>query len=180
MPSARLLNYSAARVAPVLRGVTVRRGRRADARGFLRLLTSLAVFEKLEPPTQPARRRILGDIFVSRRLRLLLAVHGGRPVGYALYYFTYSSFLAKPTLYLEDLFVDAKHRGLGVGGVLLARCAKEAVAAGCGRMEWSVLNWNTKAARFYEELGARRLSDWSVYRMDSAAISELARRPSGP
>lgn len=156
--------------------MAISRGRRSDSDGFLHLLESLARFEKLEPPTRAARRRILTDIFEKRRVSLLLARSRGRPVGYALYFYTYSSFLAKPTLYLEDIFVLDEFRGSGIGKSLFMACVKDAARHRCGRMEWSVLNWNVKAMRFYEELGARKLSDWSVYRLDSKGLERLSRK----
>jgi len=155
--------------------VTIRRGARSDAKGLIRLLISLAEFEKLQPPTPSAQRRIIKDIFDRRRVKLLLAFRSGEPIGYALYFFTYSSFLAKPTLYLEDIFVLERFRGLGVGKSLFLRCVKEAAQKGCGRMEWSVLNWNSKAIRFYKNLGAKRLDEWSVFRLDEETIGSLAK-----
>ena len=154
--------------------VTIRKGRRADARGFVRLLVSLAEFEKLKPPATAARRRIVQDTFERKRINLLIATRAKEPIGYALYYYTYSSFLAKPTLYLEDLFVLEEFRRLGVGKSLFLRCVREAANQGCGRMEWSVLNWNTKAIKFYRDLGARRLEEWSVFRLDTKSLGRLA------
>jgi len=138
-------------------------------------LVSLAEFEKLEPPTPSARRRIVDDIFKKRRVRLFLACREGVPIGYALYFYTYSSFLAKPTLYLEDIFVLEEFRRSGVGRALFLRCVREATNHGCGRMEWSVLNWNSKAIKFYSDLGARRLKEWSVFRLDSTSLERLSR-----
>jgi GNAT superfamily N-acetyltransferase len=155
--------------------VTIRRARRADAPAFLRLLVALAEFEKLQPPSPAARWRIVRDIFERKLINLLLAVREGKPIGYALHFFTYSSFLARPTLYLEDLFVLSEFRGSGVGKSLFMRCVGEASKKGCGRMEWSVLTWNKKAMRFYEDLGARELSEWRVYRLDSRGLGRLAR-----
>jgi GNAT superfamily N-acetyltransferase len=146
--------------------VTIRRARRVDGKGFVHLLLSLAKFEKLEPPTSAARRRILRDIFQRKVVSLFLAICQGRPVGYALYFYTYSSFLARPTLYLEDIFVAQPFRGKGVGAELFRRCVKQAILADCGRMEWAVLGWNINAIEFYENVGARRLDEWHNYRLD--------------
>lgn len=153
--------------------VEIRRGRSADSRQFLGLLTSLAEFERLVPPSKDAEKRILEDIFRRKRLHLFVAAEGKRLVGYALYFYSYSSFLAKPTFYLEDLFVLDPRRGRGIGLGLFRRCVDEAVANGCGRMEWSVLTWNRKAMEFYEKLGARRLSEWCVYRLDEERLGEV-------
>ena len=154
----------------------MRRGRRSDSKDFLSLVVALARFERLEPPTAAGRRRLLDDIFRRRRVNLFVALASKRLVGYALYFYNYSSFLAKPTLYLEDLFVLEEHRGEGAGMALLRRCVEEAAAKGCGRMEWAVLTWNERAMRFYESLGAKRMSDWYVYRLDEEHLRRLALR----
>ncbi|MDG6990572.1 MAG: GNAT family N-acetyltransferase [Nitrososphaerota archaeon] len=156
--------------------VSVRRGRRSDSRQFVGLLAALAKFERLEPPSAEGKRRILEDIFRKKRISLFVAAEGKKLIGYALYFYTYSSFLAKPTLYLEDLFVLEEHRKSGVGFSLFRRCVDEALKEGCGRMEWSVLAWNEKALRFYERLGARKLSEWYVYRLDEHALSRVPKK----
>ena len=153
---------------------TVRRGRQSDSAEFLVLLHALARFEGLEPPSKAGSERLLGDIFKKRKLNLLVATLEGRLVGYALYLRTYSSFLARPTLYVEDIFVLEEFRGRGVGRRLIARCAKEAVRTGCGRMEWTVLGWNKRAIRFYTGLGARRLDEWQHYRMSEREVRRVA------
>lgn len=155
----------------------IRRGRRSDSGEFIGLVVALARFEKLKPPSADAKRRLLDDIFRKRRVGLFVASRGKKLVGYALYFYSYSSFLARPTLYLEDLFVLKELRGEGTGIALLRRCVKEAVAKGCGRMEWAVLTWNVNALRFYEALGARRMSDWYVYRLDEEGLRKLNARP---
>ena len=153
----------------------VRKGRKKDFPGFAGLLVSLATFEHLEPPTKGALTRIKSDIFgKKKKLNLLLAFSNDskKPVGYALYFFTYSSFLARQTLYLEDLFVKEEFRHMGIGKELFLSCLKEAKKGKCGRMEWSVLTWNKNAIDFYEKIGARRLDEWHYYRLDSYAIDE--------
>lgn len=156
-------------------GVVVRKARKSESGRFLRLLVELAKYERLEPPSASARRRIVRDIFGRRRLSLLLALLDGDVVGYALYFFSYSSFLARPTLYLEDLYVAGDSRRSGIGSALFASCASEARRAGCGRMEWAVLRWNSPAVDFYEKLGADRLDEWAYYRLDRRKLRGLAR-----
>ncbi|MHB8567113.1 MAG: GNAT family N-acetyltransferase [Nitrososphaerales archaeon] len=158
--------------------ITVRRARKKDFPGFLELLVGLANFEHLDPPSSLARKRLGRDIFdKNKKLDLLLALAGDKkPVGYALYFFTYSSFLARPTLFLEDLFVDQNYRRRGIGRKLFLACAYEASRKKCGRMEWSVLTWNKSAIDFYEKAGARRLSEWHYYRLDSKAFENISRR----
>ena len=142
----------------------IRPFRKTDARDFLRLVRELARYEKLKPPTPAAGRRMVGDI--GRRIHVLMAEVDGRRVGYAIYLFTYSSFLARPTLYLEDVFVLPEQRGKGVGKAFFDALFKAARKARCGRMEWTVLNWNTPAIKFYDGLGARPLKEWTTYRLE--------------
>ncbi len=153
--------------------IRIRKGKKGDSEQFIRLLFELAKFERLDPPSPAGRKRLLEDLFKRRRINLFVAADGKRLVGYALYYYTYSSFLARPTLYLEDLYVLDEVRGGGAGFALFRRCVEEAMKEGCGRMEWSVLTWNRKALDFYERLGARRMSDWYVYRLDQAALRSV-------
>jgi GNAT superfamily N-acetyltransferase len=153
--------------------VVVRKGRKSDSKRFIELVLALAEFEHLEPPSQAGRRRLIQDVFEKKRINLLVAEMGGKLVGYAIYFYSYSSFLAKPSLYLEDLFVLEEYRKRGVGFALFRRCVDEAIARGCGRMEWSVLTWNEKALKFYEKLGARRLSEWYVYRLDEKGLVKV-------
>ncbi len=139
------------------------------------MLLALAEFEHLEPPSADGQRRIIVDIFEKRRLNLFVASERGKLVGYALYFYAYSSFLARPTLYLEDLFVLEEHRKKGLGFALLLRCIDEAVKQDCGRMEWAVLEWNKKAIGFYEKLGARRLDEWHFYRLTRDELQQVSR-----
>jgi len=157
--------------------IVVRPGRRADAEQFIGLVLALAGFERLEPPSAAGRRRLVADLFTKKRISLLVAADGEKLVGYALYFHTYSSFNAKPTLYLEDLYVLDEYRKKGVGYALFRRCVEVAVAEGCGRMEWAVLTWNEKAIRFYERLGAKRMSEWYVYRLDEKALDNVPLKP---
>ena len=163
-------------MVPEMGAVKVRRGRRSDSDGFIELVLALAKFEHLEPPSADGRRRLVDDLFRKRRIRLFVAEEGRKLVGYALYFYSYSSFVAKPTLYLEDLYVLDEYRKKGVGFALFRRCVDEAAARRCGRMEWAVLTWNEKALNFYEKLGARRMPDWYTYRLDEGALSKVPRR----
>ena len=156
-------------------GILVRKGRKADSEQFVDLVLALAEFEHLDPPTKQGRLRLIDDIFRRKKVNLLVASEGRRLVGYALYFYTYSSFVAKPSLYLEDLFVLREYRKRGIGFALFRKCVDIAVAEGCGRMEWAVLTWNEKALKFYEKLGARRMSDWYVYRLDERALGKIPR-----
>ena len=141
----------------------IRPYRRSDAKAFAGLVRALARYKNLKPPTPAAARRLAAD--AGKRFRLMLAEVDGKPVAYALYFFTYSTFLAKQTLYLEDLFVLPTHRREGVGGKLFDALLREARRLKCGRMEWMVLDWNRMALRFYKKRHARSLKGWLPHRI---------------
>jgi len=148
-----------------------------DGPRLLELIRALADYESLPPPDRAAGERLLRDAFGSRsRFDVYFATTDDLAVGYAFVFETYSSFLALPTLYLEDLFVLPDHRGRGAGKALFLHCVREAVRRGCGRMDWTVLDWNTSAREFYHRLGARHLSDWEYYRLDGEAMRRLLER----
>ena len=147
----------------------------ADADTFLSLVDALADYEKLERPSSDARERLKRDALgPPPRIQVYIAEIGGVPAGYALTFDTYSSFLALPTLYLEDLFVLPDFRRQGVARELFRFLAGEAVRRGCGRMEWAVLDWNGGAIDFYETIGARRIREWLMYRLTTDQLKELA------
>src|SRR5438046_1220068 len=147
--------------------ITVRQLNGADMDDFIGLIEALADYEHLDRPSEDARTRLAADALASPpRFNAMLALIDGRAVGYAVFFETYSTFLALPTLYLEDLFVRPDFRGRGIGMALFKTCAVEAVRRGCGRMEWQVLAWNDLAIGFYEHLGATPLhGDWLCYRL---------------
>jgi GNAT superfamily N-acetyltransferase len=155
--------------------VRIRPAVEADAETFLSLVDALADYEKLDRPTPEARERLVHDAFgPSPRIGVHLAEVEGRAVAYTITLETYSSFLALPTLYLEDLFVLPDARRHGVGSAFFRFLAGEAVRRGCGRMEWVVLDWNQLAINFYEKLGARRLRGWYTYRLNAEQLREVA------
>ncbi len=138
----------------------------AHSHAFLTLINALADFEKLKRPSPAARRRLLHDALgKNRRFDSFLAFVHGKPVAYAIIFETYSSFLARPSLYLEDIFVLPDFRSYGIGLQLFKYCLKEARRRRCGRMEWMVLDWNKGAIRFYERIKARRMKEWLLYRI---------------
>jgi GNAT superfamily N-acetyltransferase len=145
--------------------IEVRKITPADADALVSLIDALADYEKLAPPDDAAKQRLVRDLFSERpRIESFLALSDGKPVGYTLFFETYSSFLALPTLYLEDLFVLPEYRGQRAGSALFRRMIEESHRRGCGRMDWSVLDWNQLAIDFYERYGARRLKQWQGYR----------------
>lgn len=142
---------------------------REHAALFCRLVVALAEFEELSPPDEAAQKRLVEDALSEKpRIEVWLAFvdHDAEPCGYMILVETYSSFLALPTLYLEDVFVMPERRHAGVGSALLKKVVSLAHERGCGRVEWTALDWNVNAQRVYEQrLGAKRLSEWFLYRM---------------
>jgi len=155
--------------------LTIRRADAHDADALLGLITALAHFEDLPPPDQSARERLIAHGFGERpKFEAFLAElpEASSPVGYALIFETYSTFLARPTLYLEDLFVLPDYRRRGIGKALLDYCIALARERGCGRMEWACLTWNTNAQAVYEGLGAQHMSGWMLYRLTGDALND--------
>lgn len=152
--------------------VKVRLATAEDGPTILRLIHALADFEQLPPPDEAAQQRLLNDAFGPRpRFEIFLAevqaekVASAQVAGYAFIFETYSTFLARPTLYLEDLFVLSEYRSQKVGLALFRFCVEQARQRGCGRMEWTVLDWNENAIRFYQKLGGRHMNEWQLYRL---------------
>jgi GNAT superfamily N-acetyltransferase len=154
--------------------VQIVRATRDDGDILLSLIDALADFEKLQRPTGEARTRLIEHGFGEKpKFETWLAKVDGRAVAYAITFETYSSFLALPTLYLEDLFVLPEYRKRKIGYQTFTFLVAEAQRRGCGRMEWAVLDWNVNAIDFYEQLGARWLSDWKVYRLTREDIARI-------
>jgi GNAT superfamily N-acetyltransferase len=161
-------------------GLIVREASLEDASDLLGLIEALALYEKLDPPAPEARERLLRDLFgPSPRIEAWLAEADGRTIGYALLLETYSSFLARPTLYLEDIFVLPEARGSGAGYALFRHVARLALERGCGRMEWVCLDWNRAGIEFYDKIGATHLSDWRLYRLLPEEIEALPETRAG-
>jgi GNAT superfamily N-acetyltransferase len=147
----------------------------SDCAEILRLIGELAVYEKLEHMAVGTEEALREQLFGPRpAAETLIAERAGRAVGFALYFTTFSTFLCKPGLYLEDLFVEPAHRGAGIGKALLRRLAALARERDCGRLEWRVLDWNEPSIRFYEALGATVMKEWLLVRMTETEFSRLA------
>ena len=146
-----------------------------DIPSIARLIRALAEYEKLSHEVvlreEDLRQHLFGD---RRYAEVVLAEDGGQVVGFALFFHNYSTFLSKPGIYLEDLFVLPEQRGRGHGKRLLSHLAKLAVERGCGRFEWSVLDWNTPAIRVYEAVGAEPQSEWIRYRLSGDRLRDFA------
>jgi len=155
---------------------SIRAARPDDAELLVNLVHELAVYEKLEQNARARpddfRRHLFG---IRPSAEAVLAEVDGQPVGFALWFTTFSTFRGRPGLYLEDLYVRPEFRGRGMGKALLADVARIAIERGCGWMGWSVLNWNEPAIGFYRALGARRMDDWTVYRLDEEHLQRLAK-----
>jgi GNAT superfamily N-acetyltransferase len=160
--------------------VTLRPATGDDVPAILDLIRGIAEYERLSHEVEATEALLRRHGFGPRPIfEAVLAELGGRAVGFALYFFTFSTFKARPTLYLEDLFVRPEMRGRGIGRRLLARLARIAVDRECGRMEWSVLDWNSPARDFYFKLGAVAMDEWTVFRMTPEAFGQLAREADG-
>ena len=157
--------------------VRIRFAEASDVPTIAELIRALSRFEKLEHAVTMTEDLLTASLFGPRPYaETLIAEDGDEPVGFALFFHTFSTFLALPGIYLEDLFVIPERRGGGVGRALLERLAQIALERGCGRLEWAVLNWNSDAIGFYERLGARPNSEWTVYRLAGEPLRILARQ----
>jgi GNAT superfamily N-acetyltransferase len=177
LPAARLYGYTSvmprSKASPALR---IRPGTIRDVPAILNLIRALAKYERLTPHLRLSAKRLRRHGFGRRRLfESLISTRGGRPVGYAIYYFAYSSFTCSPVLFIEDIFVLPDERGKGTGKALMSALAKVATRKGCGQMEWIVLGWNTRAIRFYRRLGARLDKTWVLTRLTGANLRRVAR-----
>jgi len=153
----------------------------ADVPLVLRLIRALAEYERLLHEVQATetgvRRLLFGD---PPRASALIAEWHGAPVGFALWFYSVSTFLGRPSLYVEDVYVDPAQRGQGVGRAIFARLTARAVAEGCGRMEWSVLDWNAPSIAFYRSIGARPREGWTLQQLTGPALAALAASATGP
>ena len=153
----------------------IRFAERADVPLIVHLIKSLAEYEKLEHMVVATDEKVDRALFGKRPYaETIIAELDGKPAGFALFFHNFSTFLAQPGIYLEDLFVEPEHRGSGIGRALLERLAQIAVERDCGRLEWAVLDWNKEAIGFYERLGATPNDEWTVYRLTGEALRSLA------
>lgn len=156
--------------------ITIRSATEADVPVLLTFIRELADYEKLTHEVSATEEELRATLFGPRPYaEALFACADDEPAGFALFFHNYSTFLARPGLYLEDLYVRPAHRGHGLGKMLLAAVARLAVERGCGRYEWAVLDWNAPSIRFYESLGAEMKGDWRIMRVTGAALERMAR-----
>ena len=156
---------------------TLRPATPADLPAIVGLIRELAVFEKLEHLVVVTPESLQPQLFGARpAAEGVVGEVGGQVVAFALFFTNFSTFLGQPGLYLEDLYVQPAHRGTGLGKALLSHLGALAVERGCGRFEWSVLDWNNNAIRFYEKMGATVMPDWRICRVAGPALQAYARR----
>jgi GNAT superfamily N-acetyltransferase len=156
---------------------TIRPAQASDCGLVLAFIRELAEYEKLLDRVQATEAKIREGLFGARPYaEAIIGEIDGAPCGFALYFHNYSTFLAQPGMYLEDLYVRPAARGHGMGLALIAHLAKLALARGCGRLDWAVLDWNTPAIEFYQRIGAVAQADWTGQRMEGAALAALAAR----
>jgi GNAT superfamily N-acetyltransferase len=157
----------------------IRPARLEDVPVILELIRDLATYERAPKEVTATEEQLVDVLFGKRRAaEVLLAFEGKSPVGFAVFFYNFSTWLGRPGLYLEDLFVKPEKRGKGYGRALLIDLAKIARDRGCGRMEWAVLNWNDPAIQFYRKLGAKPMDEWTVFRLTRDGIAMLAKSES--
>jgi GNAT superfamily N-acetyltransferase len=148
----------------------------SDAPLILSFIKKLAAYERLSDEVVASEERLRESLFGARpTAEVAIGYFKGKPVGFVLFFHNYSTFLARPGLYIEDLFVDEAYRRRGFGRALLLHVAHLAGERQCGRLEWAVLDWNEPAVNFYKKLGAVAMDEWTVFRVTGAALKKLAR-----
>ncbi len=158
---------------PALPDFSVRFAGEADCQLILEFIRALAVFEKMADQVTATVEGLRQSLFVKRQVEVIIAEYAGRPVGFALFFENYSTFLGQANMYLEDLFVNEDCRGKGFGKALFQCLAALAVRRGYRRIDWWCLDWNRKAVDFYLALGARAEDEWTVYRLQGEALERL-------
>ena len=153
----------------------IRTATESDLPLILTFIRALAVYERLEDRVVATEEVLRESLFGARPYaETLIAEDDGKPVGFAIFFHNFSTFIGRPGIYLEDLFVNPDARGRGYGKALLARLAAIAKERNCGRLEWSVLDWNEPSIKFYKSLGAVPLDDWTMFRVTGGALDALA------
>ncbi|MDR0719122.1 MAG: GNAT family N-acetyltransferase [Treponema sp.] len=144
---------------------------------ILRFIRALAEYEHLSDQVEADEHTLEKYIFDDRRAEVVICEYDGTPAGFALFFHNFSTFVGRPGIYIEDLFVNPEFRGRGLGKLLLKFIAKTAVERNCGRLEWACLNWNEPSVAFYKSQGARPLSEWTGYRLTGEGLRKLALAP---
>jgi GNAT superfamily N-acetyltransferase len=156
-------------------GLRLRDATREDLPLVLRFIRALAEYEKLAQEVRADEATLDRFLFAEpRRAEALIADWDGEPVGFAVWYYAFSTFLGRPSLYVEDVFVNPEARGRGIGKAIFAHLAARAIGQGCGRMEWSVLDWNAPSIAFYRSLGAKPREGWTLQQLTGGPLAALA------
>ncbi|MDF2440375.1 MAG: hypothetical protein JWN98_1359 [Abditibacteriota bacterium] len=156
--------------------VSIRPATPADAGTILELIRELAIYEKLLHEVEATEELLQKHLFDEPKARVLIAEYDGGAVGYALFFYNFSTFLGRPGIHLEDIFVQPQFRGRGIGKALLIQVAQIASQESCGRLEWNVLDWNEPSIAFYKSMGATPLEDWTIMRVTGDALTQLAQK----
>lgn len=157
-----------------IEGFVIRFATEKDVPLILRFIKDLAEYEKMLEEVVATEEGLQQSLFDKEQAEVIIAEEYGRPVGFALFFHNYSTFLGKANLYLEDLFVKPEYRGKGYGKALLSFLGKIAVDRDCGRLDWWCLDWNTSSIEFYKEMGAIPMDEWTVYRVEGEKLKKLA------
>lgn len=156
--------------------LTIRKAIAEDTALILHFIRELAIYEKAEHEVLATEETIKQSIFADNsHVSALICMQGEQPLGMAIYFYNYSTWLAKPGLYLEDLYVSPEHRGKGAGKLLLKKMAQIALQNNCGRFEWSCLDWNQPSRDFYQSIGAQSQDEWVGYRMSGQTLIDFAK-----
>jgi len=145
-----------------------------DTKLILEFIKELADYEKLLNEVVATEEVLYNSLFVQKRAEVIIGEYEGKPVGFALFFHNFSTFLGKSGIYLEDLYVKQEMRGKGLGKIILSFLGKLAVERNCGRLEWWCIDWNESSIKFYKEMGAKPMDEWTVYRVDDSALKDLA------
>ncbi|AIO18888.1 Acetyltransferase (GNAT) family protein [Candidatus Izimaplasma bacterium HR1] len=155
--------------------ITITRAKREEADKILYFVKELARYERMRKYVKASVEDIVKNIFDDERAEVIFVRRDGEPIGFAIYYYSFSTFLARPTLHLEDFFVEDKERGKGIGKKVLKYLARIALENDCLRFEWNCLEWNKPSIRFYENLGAKPLRGWIPFRMDGKDLEKFSK-----
>jgi GNAT superfamily N-acetyltransferase len=157
--------------------IVIRQAVSEDAELILKFIEELACYEKMQDAVKTNVQEIQATLFSKEATaHALICLENGKPIGYAVYFYNYSTWLGKNGLYLEDLYISPKHRGQGAGKIILKYLAKKALEKGCGRFEWCVLDWNEPAIKFYESIGAKAQNEWIIYRLSGEELQSFAQK----
>lgn len=155
-------------------GLTFRQAEEKDIPKILAFIRELAIYEKMEEQAIATAKLLKEWLFEKKTATVFFAVFEGKEIGYSLFFHNFSTFLGKPGIYIEDLFILPDYRGRGFGRAFLATIAKMAADEGCGRVEWACLDWNKPSIAFYLSLGAEQLGEWTTYRLTGENLRKLA------